>query len=283
MKDEHLGIIYLVLFSFTGGLVGVVVNLAQGIDSFSLAFLRGLSAIIFLFIVILQRKRFKELKIVMPINTIAIGILEGLSILFYFLAVTHTTVSNAIFLVYLAPVYSMILSVIILKEKIQKRSIYGLILAIIGVLLIVDPRQLQSIHIGDIYALLAGFFYAAMAIVAKPITKKKSSYYIAFWQYFIITLMFLFFYKPDISLLIINWWQILILGVFCSGIAFVIFMEGVKRIEGQKIFIVTSLEPFFGTILAFFFLKEVPSPLTLIGGIVIISGVYLISQKTKEK
>ena len=222
MKDEHLGIIYLVLFSFTGGLVGVLVNLAQGLDTFSLAFLRGISAVIFLFAVILYRKSFKELKIYMPINTISIGILEGLSILFYFLAVTNTTVSNAIFLVYLAPVYSMILSAIILKEKIQKKSIYGLMLALIGVLLIVDPRKLQSIQIGDIYALLAGFFYAAMAIVAKPITKKKSSYYIAFWQYLIITLMFLFFYKPDVSLIIANWWQILLLGVFCSGIGFLL-------------------------------------------------------------
>jgi len=40
------------------------------------------------------------------------------------------------------------------------------------------------------------FFYAAMALTAKPIMKKKSGFYTAFWQYFVISLMFLFFVRP---------------------------------------------------------------------------------------
>ena len=88
---------------------------------------------------------------------------------------------------------------------------------------------------------------------------KKSGYYITFWQYLIISLMFVWFFEIDsVSVIFDNLWQLLMIGVFCTGIAFILFMEGVQKVKAQKIFIITALEPLAGTVLALILLAEIP-------------------------
>ena len=132
-------------------------------------------------------------------------------------------------------------------------------------------------------ALGAGFFYSAMALTSKKTMKKASGYYTAFWQYLIISLIFLFFLKPISPAIVYdNWWQLLTIGILCTGIAFIFFMEGVRKVKAQKIFIVASLEPLTGTILALFLLGETPPLLTVIGAILILYGVYRITKKQTD-
>ena len=129
-------------------------------------------------------------------------------------------------------------------------------------------------------SLASGFFYSAMALTAKPIMNKKSGYYTAFWQYAVISLMFVFFLKIDSSTVLIeNWWKLLTIGILCTGIAFILFMEGVRKVKAQKIFIVTALEPLAGTIVALIILKEIPPIMTIIGAVFILYGVYRITIK----
>ncbi|MBT4022199.1 EamA family transporter [archaeon] len=282
MKSQDKGHLYLIIASFFGGLIGVLVKLTSGINSYNIVMFRSIIALIFISIILIVKKQIHSLKIVKPINTIFMGIFQGLSILFYFMAVFKTNISNAIFLVYSAPVFSMILSYIFLNERIEKKSLLGLVIVMTGILFIADPTNFSfssQNSLGNIYALLGGFFYAAMAISVKPLMKKVSPYYITFWQYIIMIIMFLPFYNTSVSTIINNWWQIGIIGVFCTGISHLFFMNGVKKVKGQQIFLVTSLEPFLSSIFAFIILNEIPSSYTLIGGIIIMLGIYIISRK----
>ena len=68
------------------------------------------------------------------------------------------------------------------------------------------------------------------------------------------------------------------MGVLCTGIAFVLFMEGLKRVKAQKVLIVATVEPLAGTLAALLVLKEVPSFLTIIGAVLIIYGVYRVTR-----
>lgn len=273
MKKQDIGYMYLIAASIFGGLVGVIVKLTNGINAYNIVFLRSIIALIFISIILLFKNKFNLLKPYKIGNTILMGIFQGLSILFYFLAIERTNIANAIFLVYSAPVFSLILSSIFLKEKIEKNSIFGVFIAMIGILLIANPSQFSFTSentIGNIYGLLGGFFYAAMAVSAKPLMKHVTNYYTTFWQYVVMILMFLPFYNTNLATIIFNWWQLGIIGILCTGVAYLFFMNGVKHTKGQHIFIITSLEPFLGSLFAFSFLNEIPSALTIIGGIVIL-------------
>jgi drug/metabolite transporter (DMT)-like permease len=284
MKPVQKGYLQLILYSLISGLVGVLVKLMKNLDAYSIVFLRAFVAAIFIFAIMIIRKKTKELTLIDPLKTLFVGVFEGLSIVLYFLAVLYTNVSNALFLVYTAPIFSVIFAKIFLREKIEKKTIIGIFVAFLGVVILLDPRTFSFSSketLGMIMALFSGIFYAAQATVAKPLQEKVNGYYTTFWQYVVIGLMFVLFFRPaSASAVAQNWLQLLILGILCSGISTVIFMEGIKKVQAQKIFIITSLEPVAGTIFAAIFLKEIPSIFTLIGAALILYGIYTVTTVT---
>ncbi|MDO8554356.1 MAG: EamA family transporter [Candidatus Micrarchaeota archaeon] len=282
MKDERSGYIQLVLYSILAGVVGVFIKLTQNLDAQSLVFFRAAIATATIFAIVLFRNKLKDLLLITPAKTVMVGIFQGLSIFLYINSLLHTTVSNAVFLLYTAPIFSVILAKLFLKEKIEKETLIGVFITLIGIILILDPRTFSfdsTQTLGNVIALGSGFFYAAMALTAKPIMKKVSGFYMAFWQYLVISIMFLLFVNvKSASVLLDNWWQLAIIGIICTGIPFILFMEGVRKVKAQKIFIVTALEPLAGTALALFALGEIPSLFTIAGALLILYGVYRTTQ-----
>ena len=286
ISEEQKGYIQLILYSFFAGIVGVFVRLVPNLDVTTIVFFRAFIGSIFIFLVIIFKRNFKELTPVYPFRTLMVGVFQGLSIFLYFQSIINTSVSNAVFLLYTAPIFSVFLAKIFLKEHIEKRTYIGIFLTLVGIIFILNPQtfsfEAKNI-LGNIMALGSGFFYAAMALTAKPILQKKSGYYVAFWQYAIISLMFLFSLKGfQTAVIVSSWWQLLFIGIVCTGIAFIFFMEGVKKVKAQKVFIITSLEPLVGSIAAILLLKEAPSPVTIIGAVFIIFGVYICTKKNLQ-
>lgn len=282
--DERKGYVQLIFYSILAGSVGIFVRLTENMGSFSIVFFRASIATVFIFLAIISLKKLKEIKLTDPGKTLLVGLFQGLAILLYFSALLRTNVSNAVFLMYTAPIFSVIMSKFLLKEKIEKETLIEIFITMSGILLILDPRTFSlksSETIGNLMALASGFFYAAMAVISKPVLKKKSGYYVAFWQYLIISFMFIVFLDfGSFSAAFNNWWQLGLIGVVSTGVAFILFMEGVKKVEAQKIFIVTSLEPLTGTVLAIIVLSEVPTFLTVVGGTFILYGVYRVTRRS---
>ena len=111
------------------------------------------------------------------------GLTQGLSIFFYYLALERTTIANSVLLVYTAPLFSVILSSIFLHEKIEKKTYWAILFSFIGIIIIIDPTKLQfnSLQLqGSLYALIGGFFYSAMAISSKSLTHKQLLYIVHF-------------------------------------------------------------------------------------------------------
>ena len=285
MEDEKRGYLELVAYSLLAGVVGVFVRLLQGIDAQSIVFLRAAIAASFIFLAVAAQRKIRELKIVHPVKTLFVGLFQGASIFLYITALLNTTVSNALFLLYTAPIFSVILAKVFLKEDIEKETVIGVLITLAGIVLILDPRTFSfdsGQTFGNIVALGSGFFYAAMALTAKPIMKKTTGYYVAFWQYLVISLMFLPFMGAAPATVAGNWWLLAIIGIVCTGIPFVLFMEGIKKIKAQKIFIITALEPLAGTLLAMVVLHEMPPLLTVAGALLVMYGVFRVASRTTQ-
>ncbi|MGA1869830.1 MAG: DMT family transporter [bacterium] len=287
MNGEQKGYLELILFSLFVGTVGVFVRLIENLDIYSIVFFRALIAFVFLFFITLCRKGIKELSLASPFRTFLVGLLQGITIFLYFGSILNTTISNAVFLLYTAPVFSIFISRVFLKEEIEKETIIGVFIALTGIILMLNPRTFSfgsEKTKGNLMGLGAGFTYSAMTLTAKPLMKKVSSYYVTFWQNLVVCLMFLFFLRPGAFYgLYTNWWQLLVIGILCTGIPFLLFMEGIKKVRTQKILIVTTLEPLVGTLAALLVLKETPSVLAIIGAMLIIYGVYRVTSVKKVR
>jgi CRISPR-associated DxTHG motif protein len=284
MKNN--GVLLLISFSLLTGFGGYFVKITHGINSQQILFFRALLACTFLFSVAIFTKRLRELKFRYPVGTIIMGAVQGLSIYFYYLGLEKTTIANTTLLVYTAPIFSVLLARIFLKEKIEKKTVFGIVASFIGVIIVSDPSKFrvdsQQMY-GSIFALLGGFFYSAMAISSKSLTEKTTPLYSAFWQYFVIMILSAFFVFP-ISLHIFtnNLISLLYLGWVAGGFAFLLYMEGIKRVKGQVIQVITMMEILIASLSGFFLLKEPLTSNTIMGGAFIILGIFIVSLKNKD-
>ena len=96
-----------------------------------------------------------------------------------------------------------------------------------------------------------------MAVSTKSLSEKTTPIYSAFWQYFVIFVMTFFFavgsgMRPFIA----NIGPLLYLGWAAGGLAFLLYMEGIKHVQGQLIQIITMLEMLVATFSGVFLLGE---------------------------
>ena len=277
------GVFYLILFSLLTGSSGYFVKISQGINAQQILFFRAVLACIFIFLVALVTKRIRELKFRFPFATILMGVTEGLSIYFYYLALAKTTITNTTLLVYTAPIFSVILAAIFLKEKIETKTTWGILASFIGVIIVSNPAQLRLNHgqmLGSICALIGGFLYSAMAISSKSVTEKTTPLYAAFWQFFIIMLLSVGFALPvSVNLIKISVIPLLYVGLAAGGLAFILYMEGIKRVKGQIIQVITTLEIVIASLCGIVLLHEKVTLSTMIGGLFIIASIFIVSAK----
>lgn len=269
----------LLIFSILSSLTGIFVKLVFGMSAYSILFYRAFFGVSLIFVFLAITRKISELRLRYYRDTFLVGILQGISILFLFLALQISDVSNVYFLLYLAPIFSLAFSKIFLKEKIHKNTYFGVGIAIIGtsVILGIDSISIGSENmLGNVFAISASIFFALMLIPSKRLSEKVSSDYIVFWQYLIIAIFSLPFAFVGFDAFAANIIPLMSIGVLCTGLAFIFFMQGVKRVKAQKVFIVTSLEPFFASLFAYHFLHETIAWQTVIGGLSVLSGIYVV-------
>ncbi|NCA80889.1 MAG: EamA family transporter, partial [Sphingobacteriia bacterium] len=135
MKSKIQFLLSMVIF----GTIGIFVRYIN-LASSEIALLRGMIGSLFLFITLLSFKqhlsweKIKENFLFLLLSSIALG---G-NWIFLFQAYKHTTISNAALSYYFAPVFVMILSPVVLKEKLSFNKIACICVAMAGMFLIVN-------------------------------------------------------------------------------------------------------------------------------------------------
>lgn len=212
------------------------------------------------------------------------GAAMGFNWIFLFQAYKYTTISNATLSYYFAPVFIMILSPMVLKEKLTARKLACIFGAMIGLILIVDIGSGQisggdSSFIGVAYGLLAALLYASVVLINKFIKNLKglettlmqlSIAALILAPYVLLTENFNF---ADFSTEYLPY--ILILGIVHTGIGYLLYFTALKELEGQTIAILSYIDPIFAVIISSMFLGESMDGIQIIGGILILGSAFL--------
>jgi len=209
----------------------------------------------------------------------ALGILLAVHWSVFFLSVQVSTVAVGLLSYSSFPVFTAFLEPAFFHKKLDLFNVLFAGVCLLGVFLIV-PRFTWSdaVFRGVLYGLAAGLTFAVLSIINRFLTARHDSITIVFWQDSIAALAllpFFFILRPvltgkDVGLL-------LFLGVVCTAGAHILFIEAMRSQTAQTASIISSLEPVYGIILAYFFLHEIPASRTLLGGAVILAAVIVIS------
>ncbi len=211
----------------------------------------------------------------------ALAIFSIINNLTYFYALAHTTVSNAVFTHYTAPVFVAVLAPILIAERLQKVTLVSLPLAVAGMVLIVlggDGLQLGEEHRWGIVAGTAsGVAYAVLIIVSRKLSQMMMHHkavVVLLWITAAVTAPAAFLIDHQLTTRTV----ILLVtgGLVHSTIAPLLYFSAMRQVIAQHAAILGYIEPLAAVPLAFLFLSELPPAASICGGILILVSGYLV-------
>lgn len=258
------------------------------LDPYSLLVLRfGIGAFFLLLILLLNRYTLRISIRYIP-HLIVLGIL-GVFIHQVLQATALLTIdaSSAGWLISFSPIFTVILSVLFLHEKMDVKKAIGMVVAIAGVFLVTTTRSGHSfefvLNIGFTLMILSTLNWAVYSILLKRLQIPYPALLVTFYMSligFMLTLPFIIRNKGWESLPLLTqteWAHLLFLAIFVSGIGYWYWGKALEVLDASKVSMFLYLEPLATLIAAIFLLHEKFILISAIGGIIIIIGVAIVN------
>ena len=167
----------------------------------------------------------------------------------------YTTASNTGWIIGITPVFIAILGIIIFGERLKKINVLGMALAFIGLILLISRGNIGSIglisHKGDFLVLASTVTWSFYSILNKKITISYPPLMMIFYLFVMMLIVVAPFsvnaasINSVVRLSLEGWGAIFFLGIFCSGIGYVLWAQALKDIEASKVGAFLYIEPFF--------------------------------------
>ena len=144
----------------------------------------------------------------------------------------------------------------------------------------IDSTQVKGI----LFGVFSAFCYAVRILILKQHVAKYNGTMLMFYQTVIITILLLpTLFFMDISGLESQFPYLLLLAFLTTAIGHSLMLHSLKFFSASTASVISSLQPIFGIILAFFFLQEIPTMRTFWGGSLILLTVVIESVRSRNK
>jgi RarD protein len=219
---------------------------------------------------------FKEIKKEQPLLLFS-GAAMGLNWILLFEAYKYTTVSVATLSYYFAPVIVTAVCPILFKEKLTPKQIICFIMSTLGIILITGIGDLSagSSHFtGILFGLGAAVLYATVVLTNKFITN-VGGIHRTFLQFLaaIAVLTPYVLLTDGIHLSVLDgagWGNLLIVGLFHTGVTYCLYFSALKELPGQEAAILSYIDPLVAVMISVFVLGESMSVAQIVGGVLIL-------------
>ncbi|EJD6507913.1 DMT family transporter [Providencia rettgeri] len=274
--------------------IPIVSRLGQaGMDSFQFLFWSNLISAISVVIVALGSGYKVSKLFILPRNTIKkVFILGFLDCLFYLLLYYGYSIENGIAVLviqYSWPLIIILLSVVLLKDKLAGRQIVGIIIGFIAVIITFTKGQITQLHVENPTALLlvfsGAFCFALMSVFSRQYS--IDPYISTVWLFIFSTLtslvLLLLFSEVQLPSKA-AFWPTLINGILINGVSYILWFKAMNTGHSAKIASVVFLSPVLSVLWLVLILSD-PFEIAYIIGVllVIISGVLCIGIKGKVR
>ncbi|MFZ5967747.1 MAG: DMT family transporter [Bacillota bacterium] len=223
--------------------------------------------------------------------TLLAGVL-GITLYFYFEnnGVKLISASSASMIVATVPILTLIGDFIVFKSPLTKKKIISVILSVIGVYFIVgagsNGQQSESTWFGYLMMFGATIAWVVYTIMTKSLFNKYSELVIVYYQTIFGTvalLPFAIFEKTNWSAvtdsIVLN---LVFLGVFCSALANYFYVYAMEKIGVSICSLLMNFVPVVTVIASYFILKESIALSQLLGGLLVITAVYICNLEKEE-
>ncbi len=199
--------------------------------------------------------------------------------------------STTAWIVSTAPIFIAMLGWLFLKEKLTLGQIVGILIAAVGVLLVVSRGDWKSIFQwsfgtpGDILILISSPNWAVYSVLARKGLREHPASRLTFFAIALgwVFTSLLFAADPKVEeirqLSFSGWTAVSFLGIFCSGLAYIYWNDALKIIPASQVGALLYIEPLFTVAVAAAILSESITLGALLGGAIILLGVWMVTRK----
>ncbi len=221
-----------------------------------------------------------------------LGTLVALTIVTQFVGTDLTTASQGSLLTVLTPVFTVLLGVTLLDERLTRRSLVGMGLAVAGTAVVVAGRyDLSSLDGGSALGvgvlLVASLGWAGYTVFGKPLVRRYSAleaatYSTALAVPITVALLPFEYALTDAAVASLRVTPAVVaavayLGVVSTAAAWYCWYKGMEVADASVVAVFFFAQPVVGAALGAALLGESLGPAFLVGGGVMATGVYLVS------
>ena len=265
---------------------------AAGLGSLQIAFLRlALSALIFFpFLALRDRKklciRLRDIWMFAGTGIVSLVCFYTL----YFYTTIHSQASVAVVLLYTSPVFVLLLSAALFREKITRRKLLCLGMTVLGCALVSGIFGASYRLTGRVLlaGLGSGFFYALYTIFARLALRRYDSMTVTAWTFLLGALGSLPLGQPGAAVRTLAASPGLLLpllgiGIVSTVLPYVLYTWGLQRMDSGRAAILAAVEPLVGAVLGMALSGEPHDPAKLAGILLILAAILLLNREEKEK
>ena len=272
--------------------IGIFVRYIPYPSSF-IAFSRGIigCAVILLFMLLKRQKSDKKAIKDNLFLLVLSGAFIGINWVALFESYRYTTVATATLCYYMAPMFVIIASPIVFRERLTVKKILCLVTALVGMTFVsgvfeksdAGENQLKGI----IFGLVAAAFYASVVVInkkMKEIPAFDKTYIQLLCAAAVVGVYNLFTVKADE--LVFDAKSVFLLvfvGVFHTGFTYTLYFGSMKSMKAQSVAILSYIDPVFALVLSSLILKERMSIYGIIGAVLVLGAAFVCDMPPLKK
>jgi len=211
------------------------------------------------------------------------------NMLTFFKGLSLTSPISASVIMVSTPMIVLVLSAIIMKERMKKRMLLGIVLGLIGTAsLILYGKSIGDTSqsgLGNFLVLVNAISYGFYLIIVKKLMNKYNAFTFVKWIYlfgFIMVLPFGWsqFTAVDWTIVPIDiYWKIGFVVVISTFLTYLLNLLSMKELKPTTVAVFIYLQPLFATVFAISLGKDELNLVKIVSALLIFSGVYLVTKK----
>ncbi|HEU0137387.1 MAG TPA: DMT family transporter [Flavobacterium sp.] len=214
----------------------------------------------------------------------------ALNMLTFFKGLSYTSPISASVIMVTTPIIVLVLSALIMKEKMLKRKVFGIVLGLAGTAMLIlygkSVGNATNANLGNFLVFVNAVSYGFYLIIVKKLMDKYNAFSFVKWIYLFGLLMVLPFGWSELSA--VSWevlpmsiiWKIAFVVVFSTFLTYLLNLLSMRELKPTTVAVFIYLQPLFATIFAISVGKDQLSLIKIISAIMVFAGVFLVTRDT---
>jgi len=212
------------------------------------------------------------------------GVLLGIHWITYFLALKLSNVAIGMLSMFTFPIITALLEPFFTKSKLNPIHILLGLMVLLGIYILAPEINFENTYLkGILFGVFSAFCYSLRNLILKRHVSRYDGTVLMMQQCIIVSILLIpVLFNVNMEQVQTQLPFLLLLGLVTTALGHSLFISSLKHFSVSTASIIGSIQPVFGMVMAYYFLNEIPTLNTFIGGALILTTVVIESIRSRK-